>query len=81
MKRYALFVFDLNEPNGGWDDFRGFFDDVEAAKQVGFQHEDQCNLDFHIVDLTVGAIVAHSESYIPSDPDDFNSNDDLGDED
>jgi hypothetical protein len=32
MRRYALFVFDDYYPGGGWHDFVGTFDSVEAAK-------------------------------------------------
>lgn len=31
MKRYLLFLFDDYYPQGGWGDFQGDFDSVEAA--------------------------------------------------
>lgn len=35
MKRYLPFVFDQHYPSGGWEDFRGDFDNDDDAKKAG----------------------------------------------
>jgi len=54
-KPFALFACDNYYPNGGWDDFQGLFDTVEAARAEFFRVEN----DYwgHIVDLRTQEIV------------------------
>jgi hypothetical protein len=48
MRRYALFVFNKYYPAGGWDDFVGTFDSIEAAKA----HPEYGTCDYsQIIDL------------------------------
>lgn len=60
MKRYLLFAWadtpgpDGGVPMGGWGDFEGSFDSVEAAKaHINTGHEHQCAVG-HIVDGQTG---------------------------
>jgi len=53
MKRYALFAGDYYYPSGGWNDFRGSFETVEAAVDAVAPHYDW----YHVVDLTTGELV------------------------
>lgn len=56
MKRYLLFSGDNYYPGGGWEDFRGDFDTVEAAKAAKLdqhKHDDW----YHIVDIETGTEV------------------------
>jgi hypothetical protein len=65
MKRYALFVCEQEAANGGWGDFRRFFDRKDEAADVGLHwvlEEEGCEfaglMDWHVVDMTVGTVVA-----------------------
>lgn len=49
MKRYLLFTGDCFYPCGGWDDFRGDFDSVDAAKAAKLDRHSRDDW-FHIVD-------------------------------
>jgi hypothetical protein len=60
MKRYALFAGEDHYPKGGWMDFVGAFDDVEAAV-AAFLDPDDDNEWFNVVDLTTGKIVAYDD--------------------
>jgi hypothetical protein len=53
MKRFLLFSGDDFYPNGGWDDFSGDFDTVEAARTAAPETDDIYEPKWwHIVDLT-----------------------------
>lgn len=65
---YALFVIDNNNFSaGGWEDFAGFFPDMESACQAGRDwienHPDDFNditnidISWQVVDLQAGKIV------------------------
>lgn len=65
MKRYALFVCEQEAANGGWADFRSFFDSKDEAASTGLHwvlDAEDGNLaaltDWHVVDMTLGTIVA-----------------------
>lgn len=37
MKRYLVFAFDSYYPAGGWDDFRGMFDEEAGARARAYE--------------------------------------------
>lgn len=45
--RYLLFGGDVYYPAGGWDDFRGAFETIEAATAEGYRRKFDW---FHVVD-------------------------------
>lgn len=59
MNRYLVFAGDQYYPQGGWDDFRGSFEDLhEAIDRIDLNAE-----WWHIVDLETGAQVANSYTW------------------
>lgn len=54
VKRYALFSGYHYYPNGGWEDFKGFFESVEdaAASLVGKRAD-----WWHVVHIATGEVV------------------------
>jgi hypothetical protein len=67
QNRYALFIGDAFYPKGGWEDFVGFFNDIEVAKAAIVEPAEDCTSGwwFNIADLTNGEIVAHDRG-LPS---------------
>jgi hypothetical protein len=62
VKRFLLFSFNTYYPSGGWQDFFGSFDSVDAAK-VGYSECKDDNCDerpewAHIIDTETETIVA-----------------------
>lgn len=61
MKRFLLFAFDTYYPSGGWSDFVGAFDTIEAVDEwIG--HADYENFqygNFQIVDSTTMEVLKH----------------------
>lgn len=58
MKRYLLFTSDQYYPSGGWEDFKGGFDTIEAAKGAVPDAETCCGYDLgHIVDTETQQII------------------------
>lgn len=57
MKRYLLFVGDNYYPEGGWHDFRGAFDSIDAAVAyvLNLKHRDW----WHVVDTHTIQIMRH----------------------
>lgn len=54
MGRFLAFAFDNYYPGGGWHDFAGAFETVEAAKSAAeAQNSDNCQ----VVDLQTQAVV------------------------
>ena len=84
MKRYALFVCEQEAANGGWADFRRFFDDRNEAELAGLRWvvEKEDNdfaglMDWHLVDMTRGIVISrgnclvrHAEDADDSDDED-----------
>lgn len=64
MKRYLLFAGQEYYPSGGWFDFRGSYDDCEAAvdvsKTLGTVWESYWW--YHVVDSTTGLMVKEGET-------------------
>lgn len=61
MKRYLLFAGHLYYPSGGWDDFQGDFDSVEAAEaHIPTVQETLHSSSFwwHVVDTRTYSIVS-----------------------
>lgn len=56
MKRYLLFMFDQYYPTGGWNDFRGSFDSIEAATAAVAEAQ-YCDF-WQVVDSQTGEMVA-----------------------
>jgi hypothetical protein len=55
MKRYLLFAGSAYYPLGGWDDFKGDFDDAkEAMARVAHLQDDW----WHLVDIEEGKQIA-----------------------
>jgi len=52
VKRFLVFGFYSNYPEGGWNDLVGSFDTVAEARAVGFKRYDI----YQIVDLETGEI-------------------------
>jgi hypothetical protein len=52
--RYALFAGDQYYPSGGWEDFIGAYDSIEAARERAQRERYEW---FHIVDLASAQIV------------------------
>lgn len=84
MKRYALFVYEQEAANGGWNDFRRFFDDRNEAELAGLrwvvEEEDKDFaglMDWHLVDMTRGIVISRGNCLVGYDEDD----DDFEDED
>jgi hypothetical protein len=58
MEDYALFAGSMFYPRGGWNDFRGYFDSVDNAKEWFDNYKGTMkNLWMHIVYIPDGAIV------------------------
>jgi hypothetical protein len=59
--RYLLFAFDDHYPRGGWNDFLGGFDTIEAAvaapktKDPNYRYGE----NWHVVDAQTGHVVAY----------------------
>jgi hypothetical protein len=56
MKRYLLFTYQIYYPSGGWNDFKGSFDDIEEARGVWTNdpyRDDRCQ----VIDRDTGQIV------------------------
>lgn len=59
MKNFLLFCFDQYYPSGGWSDFSGDYESLEAAMESAANRK----IDFwHIVDLAHGGIVKRGKS-------------------
>ncbi len=89
MKRYALFVCEQEAANGGWADFRQAYDDLAVAQIAGMYWVEDMEdvsfaglMDWHVVDLTLGMIVAQGncESRPSEGDDNFDSGLDTEDE-
>ena len=62
MKKYILFLGDQYYPAGGWNDFSGSFDDLEAAKSYAEERrEENSFLWWHVVDKDNGQRCASHE--------------------
>lgn len=58
MKRYLLFASDVYEPSGGWRDFIGDYDNLDAAKEEGeLQLHRRGDRFFQVVDIETGEII------------------------
>jgi hypothetical protein len=59
-KRYALFAGDCFYPKGGWADFVGFYDTLEAADTAAVEPDQDAvsGWFYNISDLETGEIVA-----------------------
>lgn len=70
MAKFLLFAGADFYPSGGWDDFRGLFNDVESAKLEGrrlVDAEDSLVMWWHVVSLPTLSMVAHScgQKFVP----------------
>lgn len=58
MKQFLVFAGDDYYPQGGWEDFRGMYDDFQSASERLDDLIDQADVDWgHVVDLEAGVIV------------------------
>lgn len=77
MKRYALFVCELDAANGGWADFRQAYDDRNEAELAGMRWviEKEDNhfaglMDWHLVDLTRSIVISRGTCLVEHDAED-----------
>lgn len=67
LKTYALFAGLHYYPNGGWGDFRDFYDGADEAERAGLEClREDCGADwFQVIDLNDGKLVATGRSSSP----------------
>ncbi len=53
LGRYLVFKGDNYYPSGGWEDFAGSADTVDAAREIAGRHEEW----WHVVDSKNGTII------------------------
>lgn len=63
MKRYLLFAFDDYYPSGGWNDFKGSFNDKKQAINEGIKITTPRNYPmrfyfYQVVDTKTGKIIS-----------------------
>lgn len=64
MKRYLLFIYKGEEPQGGWHDFEGAYEHKYMAEELGHLHSSKnpC-ICWHIYDSKTCQLVACKDPY------------------